>query len=84
MRWWIKLLISIWSKGPQPFEYFGASLASIDLDGDGADELVVGSPLYSSHNVVQQSSSSTVCCNDDLIIWIHTTIDYSCSMFRIK
>ncbi|ODM94468.1 Integrin alpha-4, partial [Orchesella cincta] len=34
--------------------YFGAVLHSVDLDGDGQDELIVGAPLYT----LQSSSSS--------------------------
>jgi FG-GAP repeat len=32
----------------QPGEYFGHSLASGDLDGDGSDEIIIGSPFYFS------------------------------------
>lgn len=34
--------------GSQPGEYFGASLATIDLNGDGYDDLIVGAPFYSN------------------------------------
>ena len=43
--------------GSQPFEYYGASLTSLDMNGDGFDELIVGSPLYSK----RASTSSSVC-----------------------
>ena len=46
--------------GAQPFEYFGASLAALDMNGDGVDELIVGSPLFSNSRSMQQSRSSTV------------------------
>ena len=45
--------------GIQPFEYFGAALASSDLNGDGIDELIVGSPLY-THRFTQKSATSLV------------------------
>jgi hypothetical protein len=35
-------------QGEQVGEYFGAALASGDIDGDGLDDLVVGAPLYSN------------------------------------
>ena len=34
--------------GRQTGEYFGAALASADIDGDGVDELVVGAPLFAN------------------------------------
>ncbi|XP_077515634.1 integrin alpha-9-like isoform X2 [Amblyomma americanum] len=33
--------------GSQMCEYFGASLAATDLDGDGIDDLLVGAPMHS-------------------------------------
>ena len=32
--------------GSKSGEYFGASLLSMDINGDDLDELIVGSPLY--------------------------------------
>ena len=32
--------------GSQSGEYFGAALAVVDINGDGIDELIVGSPLF--------------------------------------
>ena len=34
--------------GRQCGEYFGSSLAAVDVNGDGVDELIIGAPLYSS------------------------------------
>ena len=42
------LLINRYCIGAQSFEYFGASLAALDMNGDGVDELIVGSPLFSN------------------------------------
>lgn len=33
--------------GRQIGEYFGYSLASSDVDGDGLDDLIIGAPMYS-------------------------------------
>ena len=38
-------------KGSQLGEYFGASLVSADLNGDGLDDLLVGSPLATFEEV---------------------------------
>jgi hypothetical protein len=32
--------------GRQPGEYYGAALATADINGDGLDELIVGAPLH--------------------------------------
>ena len=32
-------------------EYYGFSLATADLNGDGYDELIVGAPMYSIRGV---------------------------------
>ena len=32
-------------------EFFGGALASVDLNGDGLDDLVVGSPLATGEQV---------------------------------
>ena len=32
--------------GDKSGEYFGASLLSMDINGDGVDDLIIGSPLY--------------------------------------
>ena len=42
------VIIWIIKIGEQSGEYFGAALASLDIDGDGLDELIVGSPLFTS------------------------------------
>ncbi len=34
--------------GRQTGEYFGAALAAADVNGDGADELIVGAPLFTN------------------------------------
>ncbi len=46
-------------KGTQTGEYFGAALAAVDVNGDGIDELIVGSPLFT-----HQSRSTTLTAND--------------------
>ncbi|KAK2575747.1 hypothetical protein KPH14_003637 [Odynerus spinipes] len=42
-----KLQIKTTKKGQQYGEYFGAALASCDLNNDGKDDLIVGAPLWS-------------------------------------
>ena len=54
------LVIHRFCIGAQSFEYFGASLAALDMIGDGVDELIVGSPLFSNSRSMQQSTSSSV------------------------
>jgi hypothetical protein len=52
----------------QPGEYFGHSLASGDFNGDGSDEIIIGSPFYFSSTgsdqgrvfIFQEASSSKV------------------------
>ena len=43
--------------GEKSGEYFGASLLSMDINGDGLDELIVGSPLY-TYGERQESAKS--------------------------
>lgn len=40
--------------GVQPGDYFGYSLASGDFNGDGRDEIIIGSPFYSSSTAIDQ------------------------------
>lgn len=42
------LSISLTLKGDQIGEYFGASLAACDINGDGRDDLVVGAPQWAA------------------------------------
>ena len=43
-------------KGHQIGERFGHSLCSVDINGDGYDDLVVGAPLHTEHNLVRYSN----------------------------
>ena len=43
-------------KGHQIGERFGHSLCSVDINGDGYDDLVVGAPLHTEHNLVRSSN----------------------------
>jgi hypothetical protein len=56
----LNYLQTLTPNGAQSFEYFGASLAALDMNGDGVDELIVGSPLFSNSRSMQQSTSSSV------------------------
>uniref|UniRef100_A0A0P4W2E3 Uncharacterized protein n=2 Tax=Scylla olivacea TaxID=85551 RepID=A0A0P4W2E3_SCYOL len=38
-------------EGDQIGEYFGAALAAADINGDGLDDLIVSSPMYSGNNL---------------------------------
>ena len=42
--------------GQQIGERFGHSLCSVDINGDGYDDLVVGAPLHTEHNLVRSSN----------------------------
>ena len=42
--------------GKQLGEYFGSSFVSADLDADGLDELIVGSPLTTHENIRNKRS----------------------------
>ncbi|XP_015609620.1 integrin alpha-PS5 [Cephus cinctus] len=44
-----KLLIKTIVHGEQHGEYFGASLTSCDVNGDGKDDLIVGAPFWSKN-----------------------------------
>ena len=44
--------------GDQLGEFFGGSVASVDLDGDGLSDLVVGSPLATYEEVSRKRSAS--------------------------
>lgn len=41
-------------EGQQLGEYFGWTMATADLNGDGYDELLVGAPMYSTSSIVEQ------------------------------
>ena len=42
--------------GYQIGERFGHSLCSVDINGDGYDDLVVGAPLHTEDNLVRSSN----------------------------
>ena len=43
--------IPLFNLGKQIGEYFGAALLTGDFNGDGEDDLIVGSPLFTNQNV---------------------------------
>lgn len=45
--------------GSQLGEFFGGCLTSVDLNGDGLDDLVVGSPLATFEEVRRKRSSTS-------------------------
>lgn len=52
-----KIVVNRWNMvnlfnvtGRQIGEYFGYSMASSDVDGDGLDDLIIGAPMYSEPN----------------------------------
>jgi integrin alpha 8 len=52
-----KVLLFTWNMtnfhnitGEQIGAYFGYSLCSIDVDGDGLDDLIIGAPMYTEPN----------------------------------
>ena len=46
-----KLSLTLFFSGGQAGEYFGAAVVVGDFNGDGADDLIVGSPLHTHHKV---------------------------------
>ena len=53
-----KLVVRQKLSGNQMGEFFGGCLASVDLNGDGLEDLVVGSPLATYEEVRKKRSAS--------------------------
>ena len=46
--------------GGQIGAYFGYSLASGDLDGDGRDDLIIGAPMWTNYDVMGKYETGRV------------------------
>ena len=54
--------------GHQLGEYFGAAVATVDLDNDGLDEVIVGLPLTTNENLrIKRSSGNKYVKVSDII-----------------
>ena len=59
--------------GHQLGEYFGAAVTTVDLDNDGLDELIVGSPLTTNEKLRVKRSSGKYIKVGDVTMFLCTT-----------
>lgn len=59
------------ASGPQLGAYFGAAVATGDVNGDGWSELFVGAPLYNSIGEIRRD------CFSNMYLPIHNTATYT-------
>lgn len=68
-------------EGEQFGSYFGYALATLDLNGDGYDELLVGAPFYTPE--VKSGQSMTIYNTGCVLIFNLAQLEYTSRPFKV-